>query len=314
MNNVRPTPLWRSGDLLLTDGGLETTLVFHNGLDLPDFAAFPLLSDGFGREVLRDYYRRYVHIARRHGLDIVLDTPTWRASADWGARLGYDAQRLRAVNGEAVDLVRGIGAECTEVRVLVSGNVGPRGDGYQVGTRMSAAQAEDYHRPQIAALARAGADLITVLTMTYPEEAIGVARAARSEKASIAVGFTVETDGRLPSGHTLADAVATVDAATDGYPLHYGINCAHPDHFRSALGADPWTARLGLLRANASRASHAELDEPTELDAGDPTELAEQYAALRDLLPNLTVLGGCCGTDHRHIAAVAMACAGGRSA
>ncbi|MEV0707830.1 homocysteine S-methyltransferase family protein [Nocardia aurea] len=309
MNASRSTSPLSAGRLLLTDGGLETTLVFHDGIDLPDFAAFPLLAAESGRDLLRGYYRRYAEIAHRNGIGIVLDTPTWRASSDWGARLGYDGDRLRAANTDAVELLRGIRAEyAPETTVVISGNVGPRGDGYDVGARMSIEEARDYHRPQIAALAAAGADLVTVLTMTYSDEAIGVALAALTESVPVAVGFTVETDGTLPSGQSLADAIEAVERATDGYPLHYGINCAHPDHFEPVLRHEDWADRIGLLRANASRQSHEELDNATELDAGDPAELGARYAALRREYPNLVVVGGCCGTDHRHVAAIAEAC------
>ena len=295
-----------SSALRLTDGGLETTLVFKEGVDLPDFAAFPLLTTDDGRETLRRYYRAYADVARRLGVGIVLDTPTWRASADWGARLGFDASALAKVNITAVELLGEIRAEyAPDTDVAVSGNLGPRGDGYDVGTRMTIDEAERYHRPQLAAFAAGGADLATVLTMTYADEAIGVARAAARESIPAVVSFTVETDGTLPSGEPLGDAIEAVDAATDGYPLHFGINCAHPDHFASVLSAgDGWPARIGLLRANASRMSHAELDSATTLDDGDPDDLAAGHVALSRHLPGLAVVGGCCGTDDRHVEAI----------
>jgi homocysteine S-methyltransferase len=299
------------GQLMLTDGGLETTLVFHDGVDLPDFASFPLHTSDDGRARLDHYFRTYADIAARNGTGIVLETATWRASADWGARLGYDAAALAEVNRAAVTLVADLRSDYEPATpIVVSGNLGPRGDGYQVGQAMTADEAEAYHRPQIAALASGGADLITVLTMTYPEEAIGIARAAAAEGMPVVVSFTIETDGRIPSGATLADAITAVEAAIDGYPLHYGINCAHPDHIEQALVDDgDWVRRIGLLRANASRLSHAELDEATELDDGDPVELGAQYADLRRRFPHLVVLGGCCGTDDRHVGAIASACA-----
>jgi homocysteine S-methyltransferase len=301
------------GQLMLTDGGLETTLVFHDGVDLPDFASFPLHTSDDGRARLDHYFRTYADIAARNGTGIVLETATWRASADWGARLGYDAAALAEVNRAAVTLVADLRSDYEPATpIVVSGNLGPRGDGYQVGQAMTADEAEAYHRPQIAALASGGADLITVLTMTYPEEAIGIARAAAAEGMPVVVSFTIETDGRIPSGATLADAITAVEAATDGYPLHYGINCAHPDHIEHALVDDgDWVRRIGLLRANASRLSHAELDEATELDDGDPVELGAQYADLRRRFPHLVVLGGCCGTDDRHVGAIASACTSG---
>lgn len=291
----------------LTDGGLETTLVFHHGLELPAFASFVLLKDRDGIEILRQYFERYTGIARDGGTGIVLETPTWRANADWGAKLGYDAARLAEANRASVDLLLDVRAtfETPRTPVVISGNLGPRGDGYRPDARMTAAQARDYHAPQIETFARTDADMIAAFTMTYVEEAIGVVRAARILGMPAAISFTLETDGRLPSGETLQEAVTRTDAETGGYAAYYMINCAHPTHFEHVLkpGAT-WAARLRGLRANASRRSHAELDESTDLDIGDPQELGGQYHQLRSLLPQLNVLGGCCGTDHRHIEAI----------
>lgn len=133
-------------------------------------------------------------------------------------------------------------------------------------------------------------------------------RAARAAGMPVVISFTLETDGHLPSGQSLAEAIRETDAATDGAPAYYMINCAHPSHFRDRLaeGSD-WRSRIRGLRANASRLSHAELDEATELDEGNPDELGADYRELRLLLPELAVFGGCCGTDHRHVEAIARA-------
>lgn len=299
------------GETMLTDGGLETTLVFEMGFDLPHFASFPLLETTEGRRALRDYFRRYAAVAAEHGVRAVFDTPTWRASSDWGVRLGYDAEALRTVSTSAVELLRELRAELEPAgpEIVISGNLGPRGDGYDPGEQMTADEAATFHRPQIEALADAGADLVTALTLTYEAEAVGLATAAASVGIPAVLSFTVETDGRLPTGQPLGAAIAAVDAATGRSPLAYGINCAHPDHFLDALATGgPWVERIGLVRANASRMSHAELDEATELDAGDPVELGALYRELRGLLPNLTVMGGCCGTDHGHVDQIGRAC------
>lgn len=294
---------------MLTDSGLETWLVFHRGIDLPHFAAFPLLDDPRGREVLGEYFRAHLDVAAAHGTGLVLETPTWRANADWGTRVDYDAAALDRVNREAVSFVQGIAAEQPAVDVVVSGNIGPRGDGYSPRELLSPEVAETYHRAQIESFATAGADRVTMLTATHTGEAIGVIRAAVAIGVPVVVAFTVETDGRLPSGQPLHEAVTDVDAATERAALHFGVNCAHPDHFRDALDADPAaTARIELVRANASRASHAELDEADELDDGDPVELGSLYAELVRAHPHLGVLGGCCGTDARHVEAIAAAC------
>lgn len=303
-------------DLALTDGGLETALVFHEGVDLPEFAAFPLLDRADGRELLRRYFARFLDLAREHGARLHLDTPTWRANADWGARVGYDAQALARVNRDAVAFARELAATAPDVDVRVVGVIGPRGDGYVVEERMTAAQAAAYHAPQIAALAGAGADVVGAITMTYADEAVGIVRAAVAAGVPALVSFTVETDGRLPDGTALADAIAHVDEATDEAAEGIMINCAHPTHFDDVLGeadAAAWRTRITGLRANASTLSHAELDAAEELDEGDPDDLAHRYVALADNLPNLTILGGCCGTDHRHVAAIAGAWRGRRA-
>lgn len=294
---------------ILTDSGLETWLVFHRSTNLPDFAAFPLVDDPAGRELLTEYFRDHLRIAAAAGTGVVLETPTWRANADWGARLGYDAAALDRVNRDAVAFLRSIAEERPEVAVVVSGNIGPRGDGYNPSERLSAEVAEAYHRAQVQSFAAAGVDRVTMLTATHTGEPIGIVRAAVAAGASVVIAFTVETDGRLPSGQPLHEAIAEVDEATDGAALHFGINCAHPDHFRDALEADSVSIeRIELVRANASRASHAELDEAEQLDDGDPIELGLLYARLLESHPHLRVLGGCCGTDTRHVESIARAC------
>jgi len=291
-----------SGTPFITDGGMETTLIFHHGLELPDFAAFTLLATDRGRAALAEYYDSYLTIAERHGLPIVLDSATWRASSDWGARLGYSPEQLDDVNQAAVALVRAAAAG-REAEVIVSGAVGPRGDGYVAGELMTVDEAESYHSPQVRSLA-GGADVISAITMTYAEEAAGIAQAAKAAGVPVVISFTVETDGRLPSGQALADAVAQVDAATDAAPVYYMVNCAHPTHFGHVLAETP-AGRVRGVRVNASAKSHAELDEAEELDMGDPTMLAVDVAGLRASGARLAVFGGCCGTDHRHIDAFA---------
>jgi S-methylmethionine-dependent homocysteine/selenocysteine methylase len=295
-------------DVLITDGGLETTLIFHDGVELPEFAAFPLLDRSDGRAALKRYFAPYFHIAREHGARFQLDTATWRASRDWGERLGYDRAALDRLNRDAVVFARELAAGNPDVEVRVNGVVGPRGDGYLAAERMQPDEAQRYHADQIASFAAAGADLISAITMTYPDEAIGIVRAATDAVLPVIVSLTLETDGRLPDQTTLGNAIALVDAATDDAAEAFMINCAHPTHFESALQEDAgWRRRIHGLRANSSRLSHAELDEAQELDAGDPADLAARYVELRERLPELTILGGCCGTDARHIAAIAAA-------
>jgi homocysteine S-methyltransferase len=300
-------PQLDGGRLFVTDGGLETDLIFNRGFELPCFAAFPLLDDADGTQALRDYFAGYVEIARDRGAGLVLDTPTWRGNRDWGERLGYARSRLADVNRRAVSLAAELRDQARlDGPVVINGGVGPRGDGYVPGELMSAAEAQDYHGEQIATFAGTAADMVSALTLNYAEEAIGIARAAAAHGIPGVISFTVETDGRLATGQSLGEAIVQVDEATGGAPAYYMVNCAHPTHFADVLEGE-WTRRIAGVRANASRMSHAELDEAEELDFGDPQELAAGYARLRDRLPSLTVVGGCCGTDHRHVAAVCAA-------
>jgi S-methylmethionine-dependent homocysteine/selenocysteine methylase len=299
-------------DTFLTDGGIETTLIFDDGLDLPDFAAFPLLETASGRDALIRYFEPYAAVARRDRIGIVLETPTWRANPDWADRLGYGTEALAELNRQAVSLTASLRRyETPTTPVVVSGCLGPRGDGYQPGQTDSVDEARAYHAAQVRTFAEADADMVTAITMTHEEEAIGIALAARDADMPVALSFTVETDGTLPTGQPLRQAIEAVDAATDAYPAYYMINCAHPTHFAHILEAGaPWTGRIRGLRANASMLSHAELDEAEELDTGDPIALAQLYCDLRRTHGHLTVLGGCCGTSHRHIDAISTACAG----
>ena len=300
-----------SGETFITDGGMETTLIFNEGIALPDFASFILLEDPTGVDVLRAYYTSYLEIAAKHGVGIVLDTPTWRANPDWGDRLGYSAAELADVDRRGVALLEELRATADGVtHVIISGCIGPRGDGYRVDNEMTAEEAQRYHELQVATFGDTAADLVSALTLTYAAEAVGVARAAQNAGIPSVISFTVETDGRLPNGQSLREAIEEVDDQTQGAVAYFMINCAHPTHFAHVLEGGDWRGRIRGLRANASEKSHAELDEAEELDSGDPAALARHYRELQTRLPSLTVVGGCCGTDHRHVAEICTAVAG----
>ena len=292
------------GRLFLTDGGMETDLIFHQGIDLPAFATFPLLERRAGRQALRSYFEPFLELARTRGTGFVLGSCTWRANADWGSELGYDAAALAAVNRRAIEFIEELRAAAPDDqgRLVLEAPIGPRAEAYAPSFLMTAGEAEQYHSAQLQTLSDTAVELVTALTLSYADEAVGIVRAARAAGLPIAVSFTLETDGRLPSGQTLRAAIEQVDAETDGAPLLYMINCAHPSHFAGALAeGGPWLERLRGLRANASSLSHEELDEADELDDGDPADLGERHAALRATLPGLAILGGCCGTDIRHV-------------
>ena len=293
----------------LTDSGLETDLTFNHGVDLPDFAAFTLIGDTQGESLLRDYYADHVRLDADAGHGVILETPTWRASPDWGRRLGYDLPQLEHANRRAVELVQEACFDVADISaVRISGCLGPRGDGYSAAERQTVKQAREYHSWQVSALADVGVDMVSALTMTHVEEAAGIAQAAVAAGVEIVISFTVETDATLPDGTPLHEAIERVDHDTNAAPAYFMVNCAHPDHIRPA-GERPQESldRLHGVRANASRLSHAELDEAEELDAGDPAQLASDLLALREVFSHVTVLGGCCGTDARHIAALATA-------
>jgi S-methylmethionine-dependent homocysteine/selenocysteine methylase len=302
------------GRLFLTDGGMETDLIFHQAIDLPSFATFPLLEREEGRQALRTYFGPFLELARTRDTGFVLGSCTWRANADWGAELGYDAAGLAAVNRRAIEFIEELRASAPDDQgpVLLEAPIGPRSEAYAPSFLMTADEAEQYHSAQLQTLSDTAVELVTALTLSYVEEAIGIVRAARAAGLPIAVSFTLETDGRLASGQTLGGAIEQVDAETDGTPLLYMINCAHPSHFAGALAeGGPWLERLRGLRANASSLSHAELDEADDLDDGDPADLGERHAVLRGTLPRLAILGGCCGTDIRHVTHICDAWLGG---
>ena len=299
--------------LFLTDGGLETTLIFHQGMDLPHFASFDLMSTAAGRKTLRDYFLPYIESARQAHLGFILEAPTWRANPDWAAKLGYSRDALAAVNRESIELLAELRAtfETQHMPMVISANIGPRGDGYVAGAEMTATEAAAYHGEQVAVFADTQADMVSAFTMTNINEALGVVRAAQQHRMPVVISFTLETDGRLPSGASLQEAIESVDVETGNGPAYYMINCAHPTHFEGTLReGKPWTARIRGIRANASKRSHAELDAAPDLDAGDPAELGRQYRELLRLFPQITIVGGCCGTDHTHIAHICSACAG----
>jgi S-methylmethionine-dependent homocysteine/selenocysteine methylase len=294
---------WLAAGGYVSDGGLETDLIFNRGVDLPEFASFPLVEDGRGREVLRDYYDGYAAVARKAGAGLTLESPTWRANPDWGSKVGYDAAGLDRVNRAAIGFLHQLRDSYTDLEdVRIIGSIGPRGDGYVAGDAMDPDEAAAYHRGQVESFAAAGADLVAAYTITTPEEGIGIARAAHQAGVPVLVGFTVETDGRLPDGTPLREAVARVEAeqAPDGFV----VNCAHPTHIAPGLEHGEWLSRIVQVNPNASTLTHAELDAAEELDAGDLDLLTSSYDALRAQLPGLAVIGGCCGTDARHVAAL----------
>lgn len=299
--------------IFLEDSGLETTLIYHDGMTLPEFASFILLLTNEGTNRIIEYSRLHAQIAVDHGVGQILGSVGWRASRDWAMKLGISNEELKRINIKSIEILKDIRAELENDKstMLVAGAVGPRADGYIAPeNRMSIWDAEEYHREQISTYRDAGADLIIAYTINYVEEAIGIAKAAHHANMPIAISFTVETNGHLPSGQMLKAAITEVDLVTGDYPVYFMINCAHPVHFLDALTEEqaPWVERIHAIKANASKKSHAELDASTSLDAGDPEELGKYFREIRERFPHINIVGGCCGTDHRHILQICEQC------
>lgn len=310
MTKYRSNLPQHSGKICITDGGMETDLIFNKQISLPEFASYDLLRTQDGYEFLYQYFTVYADIARRFGVGLILETPTWRANPDWGEKIGDSSEAIHQLNLKAVVLVEQIRQdfETAETPIVSSGCIGPRRDGYRPDIIMTVSQAQCYHSQQISTFAQSRADMVSALTLNYINEAIGITLAAKAFNLPVSISFTLETDGKLPSGDTLEQAIKAVDAATDSYPAYFMINCAHPTHFCHILGNETCNNRLRGIRANASCSSHAELDEAEELDDGNPQELGEQLADIRRQSPQINVIGGCCGTDHRHIELIAFCC------
>lgn len=300
-------------DLFLTDAGLETDLIFNRGIEIREFAAHTLLPDPRGRAEIERYFEGFLSLAREIDAGFILDTVTWKAHRHWADALGETPAELKTANEASVALAADLRERSGNAKpVVLNAVIGPRGDAYRPEHKIAADDAEQYYAEQLGWLAATPVDMVTGLTFNQSSEAIGLVRAAGAAGLPVAISFTVETDGRLPDGQPLGEAIEEVDGQTGGAAAYFMINCAHPDHFADAL-AGGWARRVRGIRANASRRSHAELDEAPDLDAGDPHELGELYAALIRRLPWLNVFGACCGGDLRHVQSIARAIAPGRA-
>lgn len=296
-----------SSTTFMTDGGLETDLIFNKGIDLPEFAAFDLLKSSNGKQTLKNYYRDYLVIAKKKCKGFVLEAPTYRANPDWIVKIGYTLDDLQVIHNSAIKELEDLRNEFEDdnFKVPISVCIGPRGDGYVPSNLMTAQEAEEYHSSQIKAVSNTNADLVSALTINYNDEAIGIVNAAKKHHIPVVISYTVETDGNLPSGQSLKDAISSLDSVTNNYASYFMINCAHPEHFKDILNPnESWSKRIKGLRANASNKSHAELDESEILDIGNKEELAKDYSDLKKLLPNLSIIGGCCGTDSTHLESI----------
>ena len=310
MNNFHTTLPNRTEGAFITDGGLETFLIFNENIELPYFASFPLLSADGTRVTLAKYYKTYADLAIKNDLGFIFESPTWRANPDWASQLGYDKSALANINSDAIAFMKSIRNEyANPANFLVSGCIGPRGDGYFISQKMTSEQADSYHNEQIEVFSQSDADLINAMTMTYPEEAIGITLSAKRNNIPVVISFTTETDGKLPNGMSIEQAIKTVDQATESGPIYYAINCSHPSHFATLLNTNQsWAKRIQCIRSNASCLSHEELDQCDHLEEGDPVDFGLQHQHLAHSLSSLNVFGGCCGTSTKHIEQLVKSC------
>lgn len=305
----RRFPPQAKGTIYLTEGGQETEVMYRFGHDLPEFALYPLLERPDALEALRGMYTRYLEVAAAAGLSVLMGGLDYRASPDWGAKLGYSPEQLRDTQLRCIDFLREV-AEPFKTRIpaiLISGIVGPRGDAYSLNRTVTAESAEEYHFVQLSTLARVGVDLVTAMTFNSVPEAVGIARAAARVNLPLCISFTLDSGtSRLKSGPTLREAIeATDQEAGEDKPDFYGINCSHPLEFEPALEPGAWARRLRMLRPNASAMDKISLCRIGHLEEGDPQELGRLMGELAGRYPQIDLWGGCCGTWDKHLGHIA---------
>jgi S-methylmethionine-dependent homocysteine/selenocysteine methylase len=292
-----------SGELFMADAGLETDLIFNHGIDIREFAAHTLLPDVRGREAMAVYFRTFMALAESHAAGFVMDSQTWKAHTHWADDLAATEQELHEANLDSIAFISELRDEYSNNSnpIVLNGIIGPRGNAYASKAWQTDVDAETYHARQVGWLADTNVDMLTATTFPHSAEAIGVVRAAQAVGLPVVISFTVETNGALPAGESIQDAIRAVDDATQGAAAYFVVNCAHPDHFFHMLDDSESCRRIRGLRCNASKLSHAELDACEVLDDGHPAELASHYSGITQKMPWVNIFGGCCGTDLRHV-------------
>lgn len=300
---MKAFPTQEPGRYYITEGGIETEIMYKWGFEMPHFAMFPLLDNPKAAEAIRGMYRRYLDVVAKYGHNALIGGFDYRASPDWGALLGYSAQSLHEANLQSIQFLRDVAAEYKNdiQECLVNGVIGPRGDAYLTKNVMSRAEAADYHSAQLSTLKDADVDLAWALTFGDPEEAIGVINAARQLSLPVAVAFSLDDSSRLNTGVEFADAVKRVDAETDGYAEFFALNCSHPEEFLPAISDDDWMQRVRCFRPNAAKMDKISLCKLGHLEEGDPVELGAQMHAVQQRYPHIDIWGGCCGTCETHL-------------
>lgn len=296
------------GLLYLTEGGTETEVMYRHGHALREFAMFELMDNPQAVDDLRDMYRRYLETAAKHGFGAMISGFDYRASPDWGAKLGYSAEALREMQLKCIDFLQEVSMPYTDElpRVAIAGCVGPRGDAYSLNRTITAETAEEYHSTQMETLKECGVDLVWAATINNIPEAVGISRAAASAGLPVNIAFTLTSDHRLRSGPSLKEAVEATDAeAGSARPDSFGINCSHPDEFEPALEPGDWTRRIRSLRPNAAKMDKVSLCKLGHIEEGDPEELGRQMGDLARRLPEVDIWGGCCGSWDKHLDRIA---------
>lgn len=296
------------GLLYLAEGGVETEIMYRHGHRLREFAMFELMDDPAAVTDMRDMYRRYLDVAARHGFAVLMAGFDYRASPDWGDKLGYSPEGLREMQHKCIDFLRDAARPYADQlpRVAVAGCIGPRGDAYALNHDITAEEAEAYHAIQMDTLRDCGVDIVWAATINNVPEAVGIARAAAAAGLPLNLSFTLDSDHRLQSGPSLREAIEATDAqAGAAQPDSYGINCSHPLEFEPALEPGDWVRRIRSLRPNAAKMDKVALCQLGHIEEGDPEDLGRTMGDLARRMPDVDIWGGCCGTWDKHFDRIA---------
>ena len=296
------------GTLYLTEGGTETEIMYKYGYELPEFAMFTLLENKSAKAEMRAMFERYLDTVAEYGYCALMGGIDYRASSDWGDKLGYSRQALADIQQGCVEFLRDIAEPYADQipRILFAGLLGPRGDAYGTGDQITATEAEDYHSMQLESVKAADADLALAATFNNIPEAIGVARAASKIGIPLCISFSLDSTSRLNSGPSFREAVETTDTESgEARPQFYGLNCSHPLEMEPALEPGNWFQRVRMLRPNAVMMEKIALCKIGHLEDGDPEELGEQMGSLAQRYAHIDIWGGCCGTCETHLGQIA---------
>lgn len=303
---------FRSGTPIITDGGIETRIMFETNLSMdPELQVAALVPDPDGAAALRSIYESYIKAAGEFGLPIVIGTPTFRASLNFARRAGHGGEEsVRELNVGAVRLLRQLREDSDHRPIFIAGVIGPSGDAYTPGDALGAPEAAAYHRLQTEVLAEEGVEFLFAPTFPAVDEALGVAMAMGRSGLPYVVSFVLDTAGRVLDGTPLTAAIERIDNEALPPPLYYSISCVYPDVAARALedaarDSKTLVGRIAELKANGSPLGTDELVRLDHIEATPPEPFAELLWSLHESHPVLRVIGGCCGTDDRHIRALA---------